>query len=56
MDEFARTMVSAGYVNEKGIFGITFSSDVDYIDTAEELCDVKLETFSNTEFEVLCVF
>jgi len=59
VDEFTigiPTMISAGYVNEKGVFGITHSSVVDHIINAEELCDQKLEIFSNTEFEVLCAF
>jgi len=54
-DEFY-TMISAGYVNVKGIFGITHSTSVKDIINTEELCDVKLEIFSSTEFEVLCAF
>jgi len=48
------TLISTGYVNEEGIFGITFCSSVDDICDAQKMCDVKLETFSNAEFEVLC--
>jgi len=56
-DEYiAPTNISAGYVNEKGIFGITFCSCVLDIFNTEELFEEQMVTFTNSEFEVLCAF
>jgi len=52
-----KTKISVGYVNENGIFGITFDAGVSYIlKTLQGEWEEEMVNYSTSEFEVLCAF